>query len=125
MTQNRRSRVYFNGLAGTGATAPADGYAAVIDSSALGNCGTFTPIADPAGGGNQVVTLNTGNYTGITLAPSFNCLEYDSLGRPYNCGAGPAACSGPALLSAMTITAKSNTVAVGSVAVTGQTGAVN
>ena len=90
MTGNRRARVYFNG---TG-TAPGAGYAVVIDSSAIGDCSAFIAATDPAGGGNLTVTLNAGDYTGITVPfPSINCLEYDSLGRTFNCSGALGVCS--------------------------------
>ena len=122
MTRNRRTRVYFNGTGPAPVTAPAQGYTVGIDSSGTGNCSAFVLAFDPAGGGNMIVTLNTGNYTGITIpAPSMTCLEYDSLGRPYTCGAG--ACSTVPL--AATMTADVNGAATMRVSVTIQTGAVN
>lgn len=70
----------------------------------------------------MLVTLNTGNYTGISIpAPSITCLEYDSLGRPYTCGAG--VCSIVPL--AATMTADVNGNATMRVSITIQTGAVN
>ena len=119
MTRTSRTRVYFNG---TG-TAPNPGYAVVIDTS--GACSGFTPAVDPARGVSLSVTLNTGNYAGITVTPAagMNCLEYDSLGRPYNCNAVPANCLSPA--SGLMISVNAKAVAVGTVTVTAQTGAVN
>jgi MSHA pilin protein MshC len=119
MTRNKRARVYFNG---TG-TAPNPGYAVVIDTN--GACSGFIPAADPARGVSLSVILNTGNYAGITVTPTagMNCLEYDSLGRPYNCNAVPANCLSPS--SGLVISVNANAVAVGAVTVTAQTGAVN
>ncbi len=119
MTMNRRSRVYLNG---TG-TAPASGYAAVNDTSAAGDCSSFVASTDPAAGGTLSITLNTGTYAGITVTPSMTCLEYDALGRPYDCGAGPATCS--STLGGMTINVNANAVLVDTVTVMAQTGAVN
>jgi prepilin-type N-terminal cleavage/methylation domain-containing protein len=122
MTRGKRTRVYFNGTGPAPVTAPAQGYSVGIDNSGTGNCSSFTLASDPAGGGNMLVTLNTGMYTGITIpAPSITCLEYDSLGRPYACGAG--ACATVPL--AATMTADVNGNASMRVSVTIQTGVVN
>jgi MSHA pilin protein MshC len=122
MTRNRRVRVYFNGTGPAPVTAPVNGYTVGIDNSGTGDCGVFALATDPAGGGNLSVTLNAGDYVGITVpAPSMTCLEYDSLGRPYNCGG--AACSTVPL--AATMTADVNGDATMRVSVTIQTGAVN
>jgi Tfp pilus assembly protein FimT len=115
MTRNARARVYFNN---TG-TAPAAGYAVAQDSSATGNCSSFAAASDPAGGGNLTVTLNAGTYAGITVTPGFSCLEYDSLGKPYNCSGGLGVCSSTS--AGMTVTINPS----GSVVITDQTGAVN
>jgi MSHA pilin protein MshC len=121
MTRNSRTRVYFNG---TGIAPNPDGYAVVIDTSALRNCTGFTPAADPAGEVSLSVVLNTGNYAGITVTPAgMNCLEYDALGRPYNCNAVPANCLSPA--SGLIISVNASAVVVDTVTVTIQTGAVN
>jgi MSHA pilin protein MshC len=122
MTRNSRTRVYFNG---TGTAPNPAGYAVVIDTSALHDCTGFTPAADPAGGVSLSVILNTGDYAGITVtpAPGMNCLEYDSLGRPYDCDPVPANCLSPA--SGLVISVNANAVAVDTVTVTAQTGAVN
>jgi MSHA pilin protein MshC len=119
MTRNSRARVYFNG---TG-TAPNPGYAVVVDTSASRDCSSFTAAVDPVGSGNLSITLNSGSYTGITITPSMNCLEYDSLGRPYNCSAVPANCSSPA--GGMTISINANAVVAATLTVTSGTGAVN
>lgn len=94
MTRNRRTRVYFNG-----GLAPAQGYAVAIDNSVLGTCSSFAVVADPTGSGNLSVTLSSGDYAGITV--SANCLEYNSLGKPYTCGAGT--CSSTASGSSITV----------------------
>jgi MSHA pilin protein MshC len=121
MMRNSRTRVYFNGTGPAPVTAPAQGYTIGIDSSGTGNCNAFLLVPDPAGSGDLLVTLNIGAYAGITVAPSMTCLEYDSLGRPYTCGAG--ACS--TVLMASTMTADVNGDATMRVSVTIQTGAVN
>jgi MSHA pilin protein MshC len=122
MTRNSRTRVYFNG---TGTAPNPAGYAVVIDTSALHDCSGFTPAVDPAGSVSLSVVLNTGNYAGITVTPTpgMNCLEYDSLGRPYNCNAVPANCLSPS--SGLMISVNANAVAAGTVTVTAETGAVN
>jgi prepilin-type N-terminal cleavage/methylation domain-containing protein len=106
MTRNTRYRVYFNG---SGAGAPANGYIIVSDSNANGTWGETGEIAmDPAGGGNLSVTLNTGQYAGITVStPAGGFIEFNSLGVPT------AAVT-------LTITPGGQTVTV-----TAQTGAVN
>jgi MSHA pilin protein MshC len=119
MTRNSRTRVYFNG---TG-PAPAQGYAVGIDSSAANDCSAFVLAVDPAGT-TMLVTLNAGTYAGITVVPAppiMTCLEYDSLGRPYACGAG--ACSVVPMAAAMTMDVNGD--ATMRVSVTTQTGAVN
>lgn len=121
MTRNRRTRVYFNGTGPAPVTAPAQGYTVGIDSSGTGNCGAFVLASDPAVGGNMLVTLNAGNYAGITVAPSITCLEYDSLGQPHACIVG--ACTTAPL--AATMTADVNNDATMRVSVSIQTGAVN
>jgi len=122
MTRNRRTRVYFNGTGPAPVTAPAMGYTVGIDSSGTGDCSAFALAIDPAGGGNLSVTLDIGDYRGITVpAPSITCLEYDSLGRPYNCGG--AACSLVLLAAAMTADVNNDATMRVSVAI--QTGAVN
>jgi MSHA pilin protein MshC len=121
MTRNRRARVYFN----SAGTAPLLGYAVVIDGAA-GLCNAFTPVESPDRSGNLTVTLGSGDFAGITITtapPSPACLEYDSLGTPYNCIANLAICSVTA--AGMTITAPAAPAAVGTVAVAAGTGAVN
>jgi MSHA pilin protein MshC len=78
MSQNKRYRVYFN----TNPPSPASGYAVVFDTSG-GGWTTFGFAQDPAGGGNLSVTLNTGNYAGITVStPAGGFVEFNSLGAP-------------------------------------------
>jgi prepilin-type N-terminal cleavage/methylation domain-containing protein len=73
MTQNRRYRIYFN-------TAPSplpDGYAVTTAAGLV--------VMDPAGSGPLSVTLNTGDYAGISVStPAGGFIEFDSLGRPYD-----------------------------------------
>lgn len=121
MTRNRRTRVYFNGTGPAPVTAPAQGYSIGIDSSAANNCSALALTPDPAGRGALLVTLNAGNYFGITVTPSTTCFEYDSLGRPFNCGVG--VCSVAPMVA--TMTADVNGDATMRVTVTAQTGAVN
>jgi MSHA pilin protein MshC len=119
MTRNKRARVYFNG---TG-TAPAAGYAVVQEDSASTLCTAFVPAVDPASYGNMTITLNTGRYAGITVAPTIACLEYDSLGQPSDCHVNLNMCSATA--GGMSVTVNGNGVAAGTITVTSQTGAVN
>jgi MSHA pilin protein MshC len=106
MTQNQRYRVYFNG---TGAGAPVSGYIVVNDANGNLAWGEAGEIAqDPAGGGNLSVTLNAGQYAGITVStPAGGFIEFNSLGVPT-------------AAVVLTITPGLQTVAV-----TAQTGAVN
>ncbi len=114
MTRNRRTRVTLTNTS----------YAITQDSSAASNCGSFAAVGDPASGGNLSVALDTGSFAGITLTvPAMTCLEYDSLGRPYNCTLFPVSCS--TTLSGIIVPINANAVAVGSVTVSSQTGAVN
>ena len=87
MSQNRRYRVYFNA-----APAPNPGYAVVNDMDGNGTWGGPGEIVmDPAGNGNLSVTLNTGQFAGITFSAvgfSGNFVEFNSLGVPFdNAGA--------------------------------------
>jgi MSHA pilin protein MshC len=110
MTRGARSRVDFS---------VANQYSVL--SSPTGTC-NFATTFDPATGGPFTVVVNTGMYAGITLAPSppaMNCLEYDSLGRPYNCTGLGNTCS--ANMLGMSIAISSG----GTVSVSAQTGAVN
>lgn len=106
MTENRRYRVYMNT-----APAPANGYAVVNDANGNGTWGEAGEVArDPAGGGSLSVTLNAGQYEGITVStPPGGYVEFDSLGRP-TVGGG----------AVITITPGGTTVTV-----TAQTGAIN
>lgn len=117
MTGNRRTRVHFNGSDG----APNPGYAVVTDASAGGNCGSFSPLPDPAGGGSLSVALGSGMFSGISVAASAACLEFDSRGTPYSCAAFPASCS----TAPGGMTADVNGDPTLRVAVTAGTGAVN
>lgn len=85
MTQRMRHRVYFNL-----APAPApQGYAVVNDADGDGIWGEVGEFArDPNGGGSLSVTLNTGNYAGITLTGlgglgAGQYVEFDTLGVPF------------------------------------------
>jgi MSHA pilin protein MshC len=126
MSQNDRVRVCFNGtIIGTGVgntvTAPNPGYAIAYDKSAANTCSAFTNVLDPDGSGNMAVTLGTGDFASITVPTAPTCLEFDALGRPYDCSAYLASC--PPTASAANIT-----VAIspsGSITITQQTGAVN
>ncbi len=105
MMQNRRYRVYFNG---SGGGAPASGYIVVNDANGNGTWGEAGEIAqDPATGGNLNVTLNAGQYAGITVTSTVNPIEFNSLGRP----SGGAA--------TVTVTP------AGSITISAETGAVN
>ncbi len=79
MTQNRSYRVYFNT-----SPAPASGYAVVNNANGngtWGEAGEFAP--DPSGKGNLSVTLNSGDYAGVTVStPAGGYIEFNSLGRP-------------------------------------------
>ena len=105
MTQNRSYRVYFNT-----APAPAAGYAVVNNADGDGNwgeAGEFAP--DPAGKGNLSVTLNSGDYAGVTasITAGADPIEFNSLGRPAG--------------GATTVTVSPN----GSITISAETGAVN
>ena len=116
MTRNLRSRVYFNGTGG----APASGYAVVSDTTS-----TCSAFIDPVIGGPVRVTLGTGDYANIAIVPGMNCLEYDALGRPYNCTIAPAPAACSTTLSGMVITVQASAATVGTLTITTQTGAVN
>jgi prepilin-type N-terminal cleavage/methylation domain-containing protein len=77
MTRNVRHRVYFNG-----APAPVSGYA-VTDQG-----GVVT--ADPArNGSNLSVTLNAGDYAGVTVSIvgfTTSYVEFNTLGVPFDGG---------------------------------------
>jgi len=103
MTQNRSYRVYFNG-----APAPASGYAVVYDTSG-GAWTSFGYAQDPTGKGNLSVTLNSGDYAGVTasITAGADPIEFNSLGRPAG--------------GATTVTVSPN----GSITISAETGAVN
>ena len=114
MTRGKRTRVDFT----------ASSYTVSQDTSAAGNCSTMTTVTDPAGSAALSVALNAGSYAGITIGPSMACLEYDSIGKPYVCGAVGGPCS--TALGGMTITVIANgATTVDTVTVWAQTGAVN
>jgi len=72
MTRNQRYRVYFNGSGG----APASGYSVV-------NNVTSQTALDPDGSGNLIVTLNSGDFAGITVStPAGGYIEFNALGVP-------------------------------------------
>jgi len=105
MTRNARYRIYFNS-----APSPNPGYAVTDSTAAI--------VQDPAGGGNLSVTLNAGDYTGITgiaMAPLYTFIEFDSLGRPYDN-------AGSLLAAAVILTISPGAVTI---SITPQTGAVN
>jgi prepilin-type N-terminal cleavage/methylation domain-containing protein len=78
MTQNQRYRVYYNL-----APAPNPGYAVVNDANGNGTWGEAGEFAlDPAGGGNLSVTLNVGQYAGVTIPTAGGFIEFNSLGVP-------------------------------------------
>ena len=110
MTKNRRTQVRLTNTS----------YSVVQDDSAANNCSSFATVMDPAEGGNLSVMLDTGSYAGITITPSIPCFEYDSLGRPYVCGGACSVATG-----SMTVQINANAAVVGTVTVSGQTGAVN
>lgn len=104
MTENQRYRVYVNT-----APSPAAGYAVVNDTDGDGTWGEAGEFAaDPAGVGDLSITLNAGEYAGITVAPG-TFIEFDALGRP-TVGGGTVLTLSP---GGMTIT------------ITAQTGALN
>ncbi len=116
MTKNRRIRVNLTNTS----------YSVSQDNSPANNCGSFAPVADPAEGGNLSIALDTGSYAGITITPSITCLEYDALGRPYDCTIAPAPAACSTTLSGMNIAVVANAATtVGAVTVSAQTGAVN
>lgn len=114
MTRNQRYRVYFS-------TAPSpvpNGYAVVNDANANGTWGEAGEVAlDPAGSGNLSITLNVGQYAGITFSAvgfAGNYVEFNSLGVPYD-GGGALAANKSVTVSPVGMT----------VTVAAQTGAVN
>lgn len=110
MSTGRRHRVYVN-------TAPAAGSGYVVVNDANGNLAWGEAAAgeiavNPAGGGNLSVTLNAGEFTGITVStPPGGYIEFNALGAPVS--------------GAVTLTVFGNAVPAGTVTVTARTGAVN
>ena len=104
MTQNRRYRVYVN----TNPAPTPNGYAVVYDTSG-GAWSAFGYAQDPAGTGNLNVTLNAGQYAGITVStPAGGFIEFNSLGAP-TVGAGTVLTVSP---GAQTVTITAGTGAV-------------
>jgi MSHA pilin protein MshC len=116
MTSGQRYRVYFNL-----SPSPAAGYAVVNDAvtpnGTWGEAGEFA--RDPASGNNLSLTLNTGDYAGITISAvgfSPRYVEFDTLGRPYS--------NGVLLAAATTVTVTGGSFTQ-TVTVTPQTGRVS
>jgi MSHA pilin protein MshC len=114
MTRNQRHRMYLNT-----APAPSSGYAVVNDANAdgWGTTGANEYAQDPAGGGSLRVTLNAGDFAGMTAGTPVNgaggYIEFNSLGSP---AAGGVA----------TIRVYANGVAIGNdITISAQTGVVN
>lgn len=115
MTSGQRYRVYFNL-----SPSPAAGYAVVNDADGDANWGEAGEFArDPASGGAFSVTLNTGDYAGITISAvgfSPQYVEFDTLGRPFS--------NGVLLAAATAVTVTGGSVSQ-TVTVTPQTGRVS
>jgi len=114
MTRGMRTRVSF-----TGATRYD------VFSSTTSTCSAFVSAMNPATGQPFTVDLTAAPYTGagITLSlPAMNCLEYNSLGQPYNCTGLGSVCS--AIASGMTVTINGGAAVAGSVVIFPRTGAV-
>jgi MSHA pilin protein MshC len=114
MTRNLRSRVSF----------AITSYA--IKTSTTSTCSAFTPATDPATGQPFTVDVTLAPYSGagITLSlPAMTCLEYNSIGQPYNCTGLGNVCA--TFSSGMTVTVNSPSGVAGSITVSSQTGAVN
>ncbi len=115
MTRGMRTRVSF-----TGATR----YDVLSDTT--GTCNNFVSARDPATGQPFTVDLTVAPFTGagITLTlPAMKCLEYSSLGQPYDCTPLLNICYATA--SGMTVTINAGAAAAGTVVISSQTGAVN
>jgi MSHA pilin protein MshC len=122
MRGNDRVRVYFNNVGARGVTAPLYGYAVGFDSSAAQNCTTFTAVQDPSGTGNLNVNVaSLDNSFRVTPSGGITCIEFDTLGRPYNCTGDPGNCIAAALAADTTVTITPS----GNITITAQTGAVN
>lgn len=92
MVQNQRYRVYFN----TPPQTPASGYSVVNNADGDGVWGEAGEFAvDPANSvANLSVTLNAGDYAGITISAvgfSGSYVEFSTLGVPYDGGGALAA----------------------------------
>lgn len=83
MTQARRWRVYVNTP-----PAPNPGYAVVNDANGNGTWGEPGEFAaDPAGGAVLSITLDAGQFAGITVStPALGYIEFNSLGAPTTGG---------------------------------------
>ena len=114
MTRNLRSRVSF------GVTSYS------IMTSTTSTCSAFPVATDPATGQPLTVDLTLAPYTasGITLSlPAMTCLEYNSIGQPYDCTLLGNVCA--TFSSGMTVTVNSASGVAGTVVISSQTGAVN
>jgi prepilin-type N-terminal cleavage/methylation domain-containing protein len=110
MTRNLPHRVYFNT-----APAPASGYAVVNDADGDGTWGEAGEFArDPANSvGNLSVTLNTGNYAGVTISGgSFNgtFVHFNTLGVPT--AGGTVTVSGGGVPQTVTVLAQTGKVTI-------------
>jgi len=77
MTRNQRYRLYINS-----APAPTpNGYAVVYDASG-GAWSSFGIVQNPDSSGSLSVPLNSGQFSGITVASTVNPIEFNSLGKP-------------------------------------------
>ncbi len=110
MTRNLPHRVYFNTF-----PAPASGYAVVNDANGNGTWGEAVEFArDPANsGGNLSVTLNVGNYVGVTisggsLAGAF--VGFNTLGVPTV--GGTVTVSGGGVVQTVTVLAQTGKVTI-------------
>jgi MSHA pilin protein MshC len=114
MTRNVRSRIGFS----------ATSYS--IRTSTTSTCSAFTLTTDPATSQPFTVDLTLAPYTGagITMTlPAMTCLEYNSIGQPYDCTGLGNVCA--VASSGMIITVNSSSGVAGSITVSSQTGAVN
>jgi prepilin-type N-terminal cleavage/methylation domain-containing protein len=96
MTRHQRARVTFQ----------INGYTVTLGGN---------PVADPATGGNFSVTLNAGDYAGVSITSigfSGNYVEFDSLGVPYDSGGALAAAKSVTVTGGQTITVAAQTGAV-------------
>ena len=90
MNHNCRSRVVF---------APDTSTYTVSENSS----GSWQAAKDPATRDDLIVTLNQGNYAGVSIvSANFDgdtLVEFDSLGTPYSSGGGTLGSTGSVLLS--------------------------